>query len=139
LRPSLLAGLVLAAPATTPVPMRLRLTIVRRRPLLCRGLRWFYCHDAYASCGGPAQVLSGFLRKAEQMSESTAQSLKWRDRYFTCEEVLRDRFSNQPHASASVYLTLEPLRECSCRFKRRSCESTQSDSRTFPGTASAFL
>ena len=47
----LLAGLVLAAPATTPVPMRLRLTIVRRRPLFCRGLRRFYCHDAYASCG----------------------------------------------------------------------------------------
>jgi hypothetical protein len=51
LRTSLLAGLVLAAPATTPVPMRLHLTIVRRRPLFCRGLRRFYCHDAYASCG----------------------------------------------------------------------------------------
>ena len=51
LRPSLLAGLVLAAPAATPVPMRLRLTIVRWRPLFCRGLRRFYCHDAYASCG----------------------------------------------------------------------------------------
>jgi len=51
LRPSLLAGLVLAAPATAPVPMRLRLTIVRRRPLFCRGLRRFYCHDSYTSCG----------------------------------------------------------------------------------------
>jgi hypothetical protein len=51
LHPSLLAGLVLAAPAAAPMPMRLRLTIVRRRPLFRLGLRWFYCHDAYASCG----------------------------------------------------------------------------------------
>jgi len=54
-------------------------------------------------------VLSGFLRKAEQMRSSTAQFLKWRDPYFTCEEVLRERFSNQPNASASVNLILEPL------------------------------
>jgi hypothetical protein len=49
LHPGLLAGLVFAAAATAPMPMRLRLTVVRCWPLFRLGQGWFYCHDAYAS------------------------------------------------------------------------------------------
>jgi hypothetical protein len=49
LHPGLLAGLVLAAPAAAPMPMRLHLTVVRRWPLFRLGLGWFCCHDAYTS------------------------------------------------------------------------------------------
>lgn len=49
LRAGLLAGLVFATAATTPMPMRLRLTVVRSWPLFRLGLGWFYCHDAYTS------------------------------------------------------------------------------------------
>jgi hypothetical protein len=49
LRAGQLAGLVFAAAAATPMPMRLHLTIVRSWPLFRLGLGWFYCHDAYTS------------------------------------------------------------------------------------------
>jgi len=42
-------------------------------------------------------------------------------------------------ASTSVVPTLEPNRECDCRFIHRSRQSTPSDRRSFPGAASVFL
>jgi hypothetical protein len=90
LHPGLLAGLVLAAPAAAPMPMRLRLTVVRCWPLFRLGLSRFCCHDAYTSwyfafwciemrvlplvkpIDDSAQKPSGSLRKVKQTKPSTA-------------------------------------------------------------------
>ena len=153
-----LAGLVFAAAPAAPVPLRLHLTVVRRRPLFKLGRGRFCCHDACTSwCFALVRCfwraarghrialpLSAFPPPRREFAAVPRQRAAFFEcgvapRIDVCRHFRPSHFAAGRRLQCACFHHSTLSGKCACRLMRGSRSSTSSARRYRLGSAAAFL